>query len=540
MLRLPSLALALFLCGARVIACHIDAPDFTTAYRGDTTGDVDLDLNDYGRIEADADDPRCVESALAALQAKLANSLNASPNAFRRWLDSYNVGLVMATANRLGNEGYAAAGDCSGTVAPDTPLDCLLTLVLQRFEVGVTLPEPIPCGLEVDPPNTCMDDRSGDASAYAWIAAYRAGRGDDVDALQEKAIDNIHAGFAAICIHNPAKFAASDRTRLCDGTISELESGSAVTLALNHGYELVHYGFGLLTSIASAVVGLRASGYDGHYGPPLSVDDEIVARGLFAEVQRASASGTEFRGPDDSGHGGCITPLRSGGVWTLLDNAWCGGDPQREPVYHPDMYHLNSADFTVRTFFPDIVDGPPDIPETIYRSTSPVNQQRFTETNGFFSRGRYEVYEIHGFEWIGKSEGRGAESWFMPPNHSAPIGFFEGVSRDGVAEGWACDPDFPWSQPSEVRGTVWVDIANEHGTVVGAARANAASEPAVNALCGGGTAHRFAIHVPAAARGEALHAAAHDYTWIGTSTLRCLAPEGCIWKSVRRRPSGSS
>ncbi|HKB78352.1 MAG TPA: hypothetical protein VKH35_01425 [Thermoanaerobaculia bacterium] len=535
--RVPLVALALFLCGTSAFACRVDDPGFSAGYRGDSILAVNLDLNDYGRIEADADDPHCVEAALAALRTKLANSLDASPNAFRRWLDSYNVALVMATANRLGNQGWATAGACSGSVTPAPPLDCLLTLVAQRFEAGVTLPEPIPCGLEVDPPNTCMDDRSGDASAYAWIAAYRAGRGEDVDSLQEKAIDAIHGGFAAICIHDPVKFAASDRTVLCNGTVAELAGGSAFTLTLNHGYELVHYGFGQLTSIASAVVGLRASGYDGHYGPTLSVDDEIVARGLFAEVQRAALDDADFRGPDAGGHGGCITPIRSGGRWTLLDNAWCGGDPSREPVYHPDMYHLNDSDFTARTFFPDIVDAPPGIPGTTYRSNAPINEQRFADPNGYFSIGRFEVYEKHGFEWIARSEGRDAQSWFMPPNRHPPIGYFEGVSRDGVARGWACDSDFPWSEPSEVRGAVSVDVVDGAENVVASARADLASESAVNAQCGGGTAHRFAIQLPFAVRGTELRVVAHDYTWIGTSMLRCLAPEGCSWPALRRRPS---
>src|SRR5438128_4478318 len=167
--------------------CHVSDPDFSAAYRGDTTTDVNLDLNDYGRIEADADDPECAKAALFALQAKLANSLKSSPNAFRRWLDSYNIALIMGAVNRLGNQGWAMAGACPDPDDPtlldeNTPLDCLLDLVTVRFESGVALPEGSlpggsPCGVEVYPANNCMDDRAGDASAYAWIAAYRAGRG---------------------------------------------------------------------------------------------------------------------------------------------------------------------------------------------------------------------------------------------------------------------------------------------------------------------------------------------------------------------------
>ncbi|HUO83749.1 MAG TPA: hypothetical protein VM534_01425, partial [Thermoanaerobaculia bacterium] len=155
---------------AEAKVCRVEEPELFTGYRDDSTNAVNLDLNDYGRIHADADDPDCAAPALSALESKLAKSLSSSPAAFRRWLDSYNLALIMSASTRLGNQGWAMAGPCPDPGEPlneRTPLHCLLSLVRDRFESGVLQPPVVPCGIEVYPVNNCVDDHAGDASAYA-------------------------------------------------------------------------------------------------------------------------------------------------------------------------------------------------------------------------------------------------------------------------------------------------------------------------------------------------------------------------------------
>ena len=240
-------SILLALAAAPVSAqCNVHDAAFSDSFRGN----LNLDFNDYGRIAEDARDPACAQAALYALSNKLDAHLSAS-GAFQGWLDGYLVALVFSAANHLGENGWASKD-----------LHVLLDDVLDTYSLTRS------CG-GLETTDTCMDDDAGAAAAHAWIAAYmyrrQSGAGytnSEVEAHRTQSRQSIASFFDNVCIHHAARF-ANDRTTLCNGTVAELATGAAKTLSLNHGYQNIPYGFGLMTSIASAVHGLEVSG-SGH------------------------------------------------------------------------------------------------------------------------------------------------------------------------------------------------------------------------------------------------------------------------------------
>jgi len=103
--------------------------------------------------------------------------------------------------------------------------------------------------------------------------------------------------------------------------------------------------------------------------------------------------------------------------------------------------------------------------------------------------------------------------WY--PNVFLPIGSAS-LSATGLLTGWACDKDAP---------TVSTQVRVAAGTTtVTTVTANVASEAAVNTQCGGGTAHRFSVQLPASTQGQTIYAYALDTMgaekWIGPQTGR--------------------
>ncbi len=75
-----------------------------------------------------------------------------------------------------------------------------------------------------------------------------------------------------------------------------------------------------------------------------------------------------------------------------------------------------------------------------------------------------------------------------------PNGWFDTVSADGIASGWACDPN-DFSVPLEIH--FYVDgPSGAGGSYVGSAVANVAREPGVANACGGHASHGFAFSLP--------------------------------------------
>jgi hypothetical protein len=481
------LLVVLFPAASTLANCKTGDTAFTANYRGDSVGAVNLELNDYGRIHEDAEAVDCAENALYALYHKVDNSLIASANAFKRPLDGYVVALVFAAAQRIGANGWAS-----------TDLDGKLDAVEARYTVTFLTS----CSNEAK--DTCMDDYAGAASAYAWIAAYKAKRGDyNTSTYQNNAVQQLHNAFSAVCIHNPVTFPTSDRLTLCNGTASDLKQlgGNSVTMNMNHGYEKVPYGFGLMTSVSSALLGLKVSGATYPWG----TYEKAIATALFEEAQNHVDAGDNFEA-------NCADPQRDvNGQWTvpgLLRK--CGGGNVFDPdEYKARMYSLYEAysDFGI------------PIPTTrTYRSNVSVSKSLFQlgiSDNTFFSFGRYVTYGVHGERWhVSPPE-------WMPKDNYNPIGYFEGISATGVAQGWSCDQDKP-------TGRIEVDLYDEFNNKT-RGWANSGSESAINSLCNGGSAHRFWIQLPSYTKGRVIRAYGLDYTWFGNTQLPCLQSPACSW-----------
>jgi hypothetical protein len=489
------LLVAFFPAASALANCKTGDTAFTANYRGDSVLAVNLDINDYGRIHEDAEnpDPFCSENALYALYHKINNSLIASPNAFKRPLDGYVVALAFAAAQRLGANGWATQD-----------LDQKLDAVEGRYTLNFLTS----CSNEAK--DTCMDDYAGAASAYAWIAAYKAKRGDaNTATYQNNAVQQLHNAFSAVCIHNPVTFPTGNRLTLCNGTASNLKQlgGNSVTMNMNHGYQKLPYGFGLMTSVSSALLGLKVSGMTYPWGPY----EKAIATALFEEAQNHVDGGDNFEA-------NCADPQPTGGgQWTVPGllkkcgggNDFDGNGTVDEDEYKARMYSLNEAykDFGI------------PIPTTrTYRSDVSVSRSLFhlgISDNHFFSFGRFVTYGVHGDRWhVSPPE-------WMPKDYYNPIGYFEGISATGVAQGWSCDQDKP-------KGRVEVDLYDEFNNKV-RGWANAGSESAINSLCNGGTAHRFWIQLPSYTKGRTIRAYGIDYTWVGATQLPCLQSPACSW-----------
>ena len=502
--------LSCFLAAAVHARCVVYDPNppFTTSYGGDSLGGVSQDFNDYGRILYDADNPACAEAALYALNAKLLNSLQ-YPHAFRRWLDGYNVTLIFAAAHRLGANGWA-----------NRDLDNYLVDPGYQYGGGVAgrysptpdagFGEPSPCDHQI---NTCMDDYAGTASGYAWIAAYQYRRGRSADPFATNARAYIHSSMMEVCIHDPVAWASGPQFNLCNGHVTELSTGPSVTMNFNHGQEMPSYGFGLMTSIASAVEGLEAAGQS--YG--WQVNEPQIAIALFEQIERHVSYNSSFTND-------CPQPTYNlDGSWNLNTLVGCGGPDN----YHPNMYALNG--FYRRQGF-----GVPQVPGTYYQSNLfwPGLFLLNPTSNDFFSFGRYDTYGDFGYTWVPGGIP------FMPFNKYPPRGYLEQISPTGVAQGWACDQDMPNGNGDGANGGrgLPVNLYDAYGHLA-TGYANAGSESAINQLCvnpdlpgaGGGTAHRFWVQLPNTMRGSAITAYAIDYTWLASTQLTCLQYPQCSW-----------
>jgi hypothetical protein len=87
-----------------------------------------------------------------------------------------------------------------------------------------------------------------------------------------------------------------------------------------------------------------------------------------------------------------------------------------------------------------------------------------------------------------------------PPEEPSyvPMGWLDVINADGVAYGWACDPNNFWA-PLEIH--FYVDgPAGYGGTFIGAATANGWREQGVADMCGGNPYHGFAFTLPDSVR----------------------------------------
>ena len=485
-----AVAVTLALCSAPALhaTCAIQSSQFSTSYRDDVNGD----LNDLGRIFEDAGDPACAQEAMWALEDKIHDMLAEPVDednklVFERWLDGYYVGLIYGAAFRLGELGYATKElDYAFSSGPT---------VAGRFIHFTGTPASGACGLNTW--NTCMDDHAGSAFGFAWMAAYKSRRLNhnssyDISVVAGEASGHINDAFDSVCIRKTPL--TTSGTPVCNGTITDLVNGTAQTLSVNGGRQLPHYGFGLMTSIFSALQALEIA------GEPYSwrTQDEPIAEGLFNEIRLHTDQYGSFTGNT------CLQP--NGSSFNLVS---CAGPDN----YVPNLYNLGPAYTHYFSF----------TPSTGYKSIT-FNSGLFSRTtstayNAHFSYGRYAAYWDMGADWLPDNAPD------FPGDSNDPIGYFEGISSTGVAQGWTCDKDVVNRQ-----GRIKVDFYIDGSFPPDAEGwADASSETVINNLCDGGYAHRFWVQLPTYTKGYNVTAYGLDFTWYGATTLTCLQSGGCKW-----------
>lgn len=441
---------------------------------------TDTQLNDFGRILVDADNPSCAKNAAATLRDKLANTRAANSGYFQTWLAGNIVAMVLAAADRIGTYGYM-------TPELDTQLQWVATSY--RHE-----PEPHGCGKTQT--DLCTDTYSAAAAGYAWVTAYWFRHNDPRSGdTRIKALDWMDSTFASVCIRRVATVSGP----LCDGTASEIPTGVSRTLSLNEGQQWPAYGFGLMTSVAAAVLGYEGSLLWGTFN--FDTAKKNIARGLFEETQRL----VDIAPAPDVFRHRCVRPSGSGSAWTLPDStADCAGLPG--PIkYQPQMYALYR-------FYRDRMGYTP--PSGVYASSAIDTATNYSlgDPTSFFGYGRYAFYGELGHGWWGPRRP------YMPLDYNPAMGYIDRIDGGRMAHGWACDRD-------TAQAAVRVELSVGGSVVSGVA--NQPSEDAVRSECGGGTAHRFAIQLPAGTVGHTVSGKAYDYTY-GVDPLTCIVPGGCV------------
>jgi len=471
--------------------------DFRTTYRGS----ANQDLNDYGRIFEDADDPACAENAMYALTAKVRNHLDADSETFKQWLDGYAVGIIYATALRLGELGYA---NKELDQVLDYPIDPLKPTLDDRFVHFTGTPPSGACDPETF--NTCMDDHAGSALGFAWMAAYKAKRLNhnnttyDIQPKLDEAEDHIRAAFTSVCIRK--KPLLSSRTPVCDGTVADLVAGNAETLSVNGTQQIIHYGFGLMTSVLSAVQGWeQATGTSFVF----TSDEQAIAKGLYEEIARHADSSGNYPNAD------CLR-LENG---VIVGGTRCDGVNQagENPSYLPNMYALKGA---YDHYFPGVIPSGGDYISNNFQE-SLFKHAWDTLATEHFGYARFTHYGEQGGSWIPNNPPD------MPDDNYDPVGYFEGISASGLAQGWTCDQD-TMDRQARIKVDFYVDGWNR----VAEGWAESSSEQAINDICGG-NAHRFWVQLPASSQGKVVRVYGSDYTWFGNTELTCLQSPSCSW-----------
>ncbi|HEX3094506.1 MAG TPA: hypothetical protein VHW72_17850, partial [Candidatus Angelobacter sp.] len=315
-LSLSAFAIVLFLAAMAAGQCATDGFATATLDSGDQSP-VDTNLNVYAAIFRDSD-PRtswCNAPAAAHLRAKLANTYTAGTHLdqlqrsvapFQGWLEGSYVTYIFPAAIRLNQDGLLSS---------DQTLQNLLQQVAVSMNNVASRPNGVTttglnsieggCGLDSTHgfSNNCMDDYSVAAAGFAWAAAYeRMVNGSLRDQLVDAAHFTIDKSFdttQSICIvpnsvavnRNPQDMTTTGGRGPCTGTAAGLQAGTAQTFSLNHIGQTPAYGYGLMTSISSAVLGLRLAGSDHNFSP----DEKNIALALVAEATHLTEpTGTAF------------------------------------------------------------------------------------------------------------------------------------------------------------------------------------------------------------------------------------------------------
>ena len=290
---------ALFIAGGAFAQCrsslgYPSSDTDTTTYKDN----LNVDLSDYGVIfEEAAPWSGCVQAAADALYKKIYTTYNPSlvsksawPHSsdqvpsygpYQGWLSGGDAALIQASALRLANIGKLTK-----------PLDDLVKRVNADYRLNVDQK----CGFDgyVQDPylgytqrwrtqNSCMEDYSIGAMAWAWTAAYRGKRGIYDSATPASyartAASNALSTDTSVCGWNGQTTIDPAPSRgPCTGTQSNIRYNGYVPISM-HGGDSMPYGAGLFTSLGGAAVGLKV--LDPNAPLSLTADEQAVVQALY-------------------------------------------------------------------------------------------------------------------------------------------------------------------------------------------------------------------------------------------------------------------
>lgn len=304
--------------------------------------------NDYAILYFDAKNPACAAAARTKLEEKLRSNLAYADaggkvcdprrdaagqppgtNAFRVHLAGGYVAAIHAAALAFRDAGY--------------PVDDTLLLGVQNHHWPIPSPQDPSCGVQslamsTGCPtggcvNSCMDDYSLTAAGFGWMAAYekRMGRTTSAGNWASTARSEINKAlshwnqYGSVCYYLKGTTPAR-----CDATRADVDANRANVVGADHNQENPGYGFGLMTSVATACEGLKRA------GSPCSFTTEQVwtARQLLIHAQQRTYYDTNAR---DYRFTAWCRDFRNGnsvGCWDPLFG------PDHLPGYLPTLFPL--------------------------------------------------------------------------------------------------------------------------------------------------------------------------------------------------------
>jgi len=490
-------------------------------------------------------------------------------NPYQGWLEGGFVTLIFSSALMIGGHGDM-----------DTTLDTALQKVENWYNYPIVIGGADPlCGFNHpsgwnNGGDTCMEEHVTAASAYAWIAAYESKRRGywAGQPWAVKANAQIAAAFSttdSICITDPLGQMNTATRGPCNVDTTDVNTltyyllpdpytgrtrGDVLSFNRN---ENILYGYGQLGQISSALIALAEGHYDRNSNsgdPYLTQGEQLIAFALLDEAQRKSATdGSSFSGNT------CAQATISGNSVVRKDIYNCSDTPPNAFAYNTRTATSGWSSFfekwvTMYTPRTSVQDHRYDqFGVESYTSVNPANQFNVFDdnlfgrdvnfsSNGSLNWGRYSVYKILGWTWNTVDGNRDVENTWNPTvpfdrrprlwaynDDYNPKGYLDSIDANGVAYGWTCDQDLPYTQN-------YVDFYIDGGglgTYVTRAKADVPSEPAVASECGGGNAHRFQVQLPSWTKGHYVYAWGLDATWRGVNVLngwQCPATApACVW-----------
>jgi len=399
------------------------------------TGD---DLNEFGLLmqAGRSTDVNCRLQAHDKLRDKLASIRMNNPTYWSQWLIGGYLSMAIGTAMEL-----------SGSNTFSSQLDYEVYQATTRFSASGTGATGDPCGLAGSDPdpnflgrplwrraNSCMDDHTLAAQGWAWITAYYRQSGRSWQGARANAISEIQKSFSpydSVCVFNASQYATDSHNGTveanpCNRAISALESDPNGTqiLSLNHGNEAINYGFGLLSSIATAFYALDIANAPVNIMTELSDDDRRVVKYLWKEAAVHTTSTGEFHRTAD-GNANCwnmANPLTGTRVlqypWGCQDEGFAEGDTTEDPTSGPN-YGLSDkvgprgykAKFFPLARFYEIYgftkgDGSGNgygfnqFSEDAYGNTTFYGYNDPNWPGTFFGPGRQEIYREMAWKWL--------------------------------------------------------------------------------------------------------------------------------------------